>query len=456
MFSPAADNSSQGDNSSQLVLGDRYQLEHRLGKHAGRQTWLARDVQTNTQVVVKLLTFSRDIAWNDLKLFEREAATLQSLDHPAIPQYLDHFEFETGSSKGVALVQTYIEARSLEADIQAHETFTEKEVRWIVRRLLHILTYLHNRNPPVIHRDIKPANILLVDEETVPSAGESAQPLLYLVDFGSVQTLATKEGKTITVVGTYGYMPPEQFGGIASPVSDLYGVGTTAIALLTGCHPAELPQANLRIEFETLIPVSPAFAAWLQRMTAPSPQERFPSAAVALQALNHLPPPTRSLNPVTTLQLFTYALRRSIYLGTGLGGLYSIVFSLSLTFGMLAPHAFMVGIFSGLILGVFNGLLVALWTRYFYFPLTSPRQHRQSTSFVSMVACTTVSTGILTFIYQVVMRMVELSPFFVIAPAIIMGLVMGRVSRSISLWYEQEHQGDRQLAKIAGTNGIGR
>ncbi|WP_205127692.1 hypothetical protein [Okeania hirsuta] len=63
-------------------------------------------------VVVKLLLFSPDFTWEQLKLFEREAEVLKFIEHPAIPQYLDYFDVEMGLGKGFALVQTYIEAKS--------------------------------------------------------------------------------------------------------------------------------------------------------------------------------------------------------------------------------------------------------------------------------------------------------------------------------------------------------
>ncbi len=61
---------------------------------------------------MKLLLFSPDFTWEQLKLFEREAEVLKFIEHPAIPQYLDYFDVEMGLGKGFALVQTYIEAKS--------------------------------------------------------------------------------------------------------------------------------------------------------------------------------------------------------------------------------------------------------------------------------------------------------------------------------------------------------
>ncbi|NJO78947.1 MAG: serine/threonine protein kinase [Cyanobacteria bacterium RM1_2_2] len=265
------------------VLANRYPIERLLGKSAGRRTLLARDFQTHERVVIKVLLFNSEFEWNDLKLFEREAEALQSLSHRAIPRYLNHFDVDTTLGKGFALVQTYIAAQSLEDQLQAGRSFSEAELKQLAVALLEILHYLHQQNPLIIHRDIKPSNILLGDR-----SGNSIGQV-YLVDFGSVQTLAAKQGGTMTVVGTYGYMPPEQFGGRAVPASDLYSLGATLIYLATGQHPADLCQADLQLQFESAS-LSLSFIRWLKQITEPALNRRFATAEAALQALTQEQP----------------------------------------------------------------------------------------------------------------------------------------------------------------------
>ncbi len=228
------------------IIGDRYQVIYLLGKKPGYRTVLCSDTQTQQLVVVKFLIWDDDLEWQNLRLFEREAQVLQSISHPAIPRYLDYFEVNRPNIKGFGLVQTYIKAASLEEHLQAGRTFSIEEVKQLAESLLKILIYLHSQQPQIIHRDIKPSNILLTNR-----SGNSIGNV-YLVDFGSVKTLAASTAETITVVGTYGYMSPEHFGGKVVSKSDLYSLGATLIYLVTGMHPANLPQEDGQIQFEKL------------------------------------------------------------------------------------------------------------------------------------------------------------------------------------------------------------
>jgi len=261
---------------SQEIFKERYQLQSQLGINSGRQTWLAKDLAANDQlVVVKLLTFGGEVQWDDLKLFEREAQVLKQLAHSRIPKYLDYFSIDD-RSLWFGLVQELISGSSLKDLLVQGQKFTEAQVKNIVTETLEILIYLHELNPPVLHRDIKPSNLIWSDRQEI-----------YLVDFGAVQDKASAEGKTFTVVGTYGYAPMEQYGGRSVPASDLYGLGATTIHLLTGISPAELPQDDeLNIQFRDHSGASTQFLDWIQKMTAPSPNRRYVSARKAIKALH--------------------------------------------------------------------------------------------------------------------------------------------------------------------------
>ena len=433
-----------GDLSKE-ILANRYKCDRRLGKQAGRQTLLARDLKTQQQVVVKLLSFSSDFNWEDLKLFEREVETLKSLSHPAIPQYLDSFEIDTPSRKGFALVQTYIKAKSLQEYLSDGRTFSESEVKQLATALLDILGYLHQRQPPVIHRDIKPSNILLKNRSG-NSVGE-----VYLVDFGAVQTLATQQGKTVTVVGTYGYMPPEQFGGRAVPASDLYGLGATLIALITKQHPADLPQQDLQIEFEQFTQLSPGFTSWLKWMTHPSLERRSASVQIAKkvlekpQQIDKYSLPLRQGKTVSTANLFWNAIWRNT-----LTGILAVVFFHAAIcifmsiFTQIDPGSrdettmylrmvFLIGLLPGL----GNGIIVGIVTRLWFFPLTNPKLHRQVLNAISIALCISINivlaqmSKIWDWQYHIVSGLLL---------SIIPLLLMQATNKYFARWYQQESE----------------
>lgn len=425
------------DNASGLFQ-QRYEIQQQLGKNAGRQTLLAYDRQENQQVVIKLLTFDLDFEWDDLKLFEREAETLKALSHPSIPRYLDFFEIDLPDAKQLALVQSYVEGRSLDSHLKSGRIFTESEIKQLVKSLLNILKYLHGRKPPVIHRDIKPSNIILGDPCGICEAARTGNSIgeVHLVDFGSVQTLATQEGRTVTVVGTYGYMPPEQFGGRAVPASDLYGVGATAIALLTGKHPADLPQEDLRIQFEQAAHFSstPSFVDWLTQMTEPDLKLRFSSAQVALEALEA---PrlqvyeSASIKPLSapTLTIMGISLLQNLGMGCLTGGLFGGLMGTSSIPGWGTLAGAVVGIMAGMALGFVNGVLLGLVTRLRFYPLTDARSHSRIMADISTLLILVIGFVVL----------IGLSSWheiaFGISITVIAGLAARLSGRGFAQWY---------------------
>ncbi|WP_333214116.1 hypothetical protein [Microcoleus sp. S36b_A4] len=113
------------------ILQERYQLQQRLGRTAaGHQTWLTVDLESQEQVTLKMLAFSPEMQWEELKLFEREAQVLQALNHPRIPCYRDYFSLEREAGSGLpwfGLVQDYIPGFSLQELLEKGKKFPEKK-----------------------------------------------------------------------------------------------------------------------------------------------------------------------------------------------------------------------------------------------------------------------------------------------------------------------------------------
>ncbi|BBC23633.1 serine/threonine protein kinase [Pseudanabaena sp. ABRG5-3] len=264
------------------IVQERYRISHVLGQGGIGITYAAEDLQTGDRVALKALSLRRMNEWKVLELFEREAKVLAQLEHPAIPRYLDYFQIDHVSDRDFYIVQQLVEGRSLAQEIANGWHGSESDIKQIAEQVLDILIYLHELKPPVVHRDIKPQNLI-----RQPS-GKIA-----LVDFGAVQdTYRNTQIGGSTVVGTYGYMPPEQFRGKSLPATDLYALGATILFLLTGRSPADLPEVRFKIDFRSSVDISPHFANWLDKMIEPAIEDRFSSARQALTSLKKqtLPP----------------------------------------------------------------------------------------------------------------------------------------------------------------------
>ena len=256
------------------LVGDRYEIVVELGRGGMGTTYAAIDRQTGARVALKRLDMRRLDDWKSLELFERESRVLAALEHPGIPAYRDYFGGGDDDST-FTLVQDLAPGRTLSTWVSDGWRPSETDVRDLAERVLEIFVYLQERNPPVIHRDLKPENILRDDDGSI-----------YVVDFGSVRdTVQHTISGGSTVVGTFGYMAPEQFTGRADQRTDLFGLGATLIYTLTGTAPSELPQIRMQIDYRARCSIGDPFAAWLDRMIAPASEDRFSGAKEALDAL---------------------------------------------------------------------------------------------------------------------------------------------------------------------------
>jgi len=269
------------------IIVDRYRILYILGQGGIGTTYASEDLQTQQTVALKVLTLNRLQDFKILELFERETKILSQLNHSAIPKYIDYFQVDKPRDRLFYLVQQLAEGQSFTTLIENGWRPNEAEVKAITEQILEILIYLQEFSPPIIHRDIKPQNIVYQTEsnQDKPSGNSNS---LFLVDFGAVQDVyhnSMTGGSTI--VGTYGYMAPEQFRGQALLSTDLYGLGATLIYLLTQKTPSELPQRKLKVDFRPYltIKISKEFADWIDIAIEPVAEDRFKSAQQALSVL---------------------------------------------------------------------------------------------------------------------------------------------------------------------------
>lgn len=254
---------------------DRYEITRPLGQGGFGSTWLGRDLELDRPVVLKVLRARGDADLKAYELFQREAAVLRELRHPGIPAILASFRAPWEGADAAMLVMEYVEGASIDKLIAERRHFDNEDIAHLFVEALGLLDYLHTRVPPVLHRDIKPSNLIV-----------RADGSLAFVDFGAVRNVFhSAEDAGSTIVGTYGYMPYEQYMGQASPASDLYALGATFLHLVTGRAPPEFLSSAGRLEVPDPLPCGEPLRSVLARMLAPAPADRFQSARAARAAL---------------------------------------------------------------------------------------------------------------------------------------------------------------------------
>jgi serine/threonine protein kinase len=253
----------------------------RLGIGSQGETFEAVDRLTGKAVALKRFDVQGAHNWKDVELAEREALVLKTLHHPALPAYVLHFE----QGGALYLAMEKIDGKSLATATLEGKRFSLDELFRLLETLADVFAYLHGQHPPIVHRDIKPSNLILKED------GQFA-----LIDFGSVRNGLLPQGGS-TVVGTFGYMAPEQFQGRAMPASDLYGTGVTLLALLTGISPEQLPHRGLQLDVRKALPSSTP-EPWLnliERLTSIDPDSRnvdLSQLVPSLRGVNAPPPRT--------------------------------------------------------------------------------------------------------------------------------------------------------------------
>lgn len=265
-----------------LQINNRYRAIHPLGHGGFGKTYLAVDehIPSRPNCVIKQF-FPGNLTGDRLdkaaRLFHDEAARLDHLSpHPQIPQLLAHFS----EGQYQYLVQSYIDGQNLEQELAQAGPFSADQIRHLLRDLLPVVQFIHQAN--VIHRDIKPANIIR----------RRSDGQLVLVDFGAAKlTDPAAYHQTGTVIGSAGFAAPEQTGGKAVFVSDLYSLGVTCIYLLTSVPPFDLYSfaEGVWIWRDYLPePINEELGLLLDRLLHPALKQRYRSAAEAIAALEQL------------------------------------------------------------------------------------------------------------------------------------------------------------------------
>ncbi len=297
------------------LLNNRYQIIQVLGSGGFGETFLAEDTYMPSRrrcVIKQIKPVTNDPQMYQMlqQRFGREAAILESLGEGSeqIPKINAYFSEKVQ----FYLVQEWIQGQTLTEIVAAQGPLNETAVRNILVSLLPVLDYVHSQG--IIHRDIKPDNIILRGNKAAESSDRflpcqsNGEPVL--IDFGAVKetmsTVVNSKGKPTysIVLGTPGFMPPEQASGRPIYASDLYSLGMTAIYLLTGKLPQEL-DTDLQTEDllwqQHALNVSPSLAAVINKAIQYHPRDRYTTAMKMLDALQSVAsmPPRQSSTHAT-------------------------------------------------------------------------------------------------------------------------------------------------------------
>ena len=193
---------------------DRYVIQRRIGRGGMGAVYAAQDPLLGRMVAIKV--FEGDIeAIDGRERFSREARAAAALSHPGIVTVFDFGECDSQPY----IVMEWVTGETLAAVIRRRaEVSLADKLRW-AEEVCAAASYAHRRS--VVHRDIKPANLML-----------DASDRLRILDFGIARMLGSAS-TTQSIVGTPGYMAPEQIeGGAVDHRADIFAIGVVLYELL--------------------------------------------------------------------------------------------------------------------------------------------------------------------------------------------------------------------------------
>ena len=278
----------------QAALAGEYSLQRELGRGGMGVVYLARDVQLDRDVAIKVLPSHLAQTAESRERFVREARTAAGLSHPHIVPI-----HRVGEARGfVFFVMSYVEGETLGERLRTRGPLPPADAARVLREVAWALAYAHGRG--IVHRDVKPDNILL----------ERATGRALVTDFGIAHSgahpgPATDPGR---IMGTAHFMSPEQ--GANEPVdgrSDIYALGVVGYLAVSGRLPFEAPSLPaLLVRQATEAPpavlraapgLPPALGAAIDRCLARDPAARFPDGEALAAALAPAPEARPALPP---------------------------------------------------------------------------------------------------------------------------------------------------------------
>jgi eukaryotic-like serine/threonine-protein kinase len=268
---------------TETLLGERYRLDHLIGRGGMAAVWSATDTVLGRPVAVKRLHSGLLADREHSERFRREAMLVARLSHPNLVHLLDRGE----DVEGPYLVMELIDGENLKARIRRDGPLPPDEAARVCAEVARALGYAHRQG--VVHRDIKAQNVLLTGDGAVK-----------LADFGIARLIETEDAEGLTrtdmLLGSADYLSPEQADG--RPIdarTDIYSLGILLYECLTGAMPfrgegfvavamkhCSEPMPDPRLAHPD---VPEWLAACACRAAAKEPGDRFPTAEAMVAAL---------------------------------------------------------------------------------------------------------------------------------------------------------------------------
>src|SRR5438874_6030155 len=221
-----------------LQLG-QYRLLRLLGSGGMGEVYLAEDARINQQVTIKVsrieaTPYPNNSSTQDVvRLFQREAKAIASLDHPHILSLFSYGEENVNGMTVIYIVMPYRREGSFINWLQQrgdNELISVQDVAYFISQAAEALQYAHENQ--IVHQDVKPSNFLIRTNK-----GRSKLPDLLLADFGIARLSASTSSASHAIRGTPTYMAPEQWSGEPVYATDQYALAVLAYELLAGRSP---------------------------------------------------------------------------------------------------------------------------------------------------------------------------------------------------------------------------
>jgi serine/threonine-protein kinase len=267
------------------VLDGRYRIESRVARGGMATVYLSKDLKLDRTIALKVM--HAGLAQDDdfVRRFIGEAKSAAALSHPNVVAVFD----QGTDGHHVFLAMEYVPGRTLRDLLTERGRLGPRQALEVMQPVLSALGAAHRAG--LVHRDVKPENVLLTADGQVKVA-----------DFGLARAeTASKQTKTGMIIGTVGYLAPEQvLSGHADVRSDVYAAGVMLYELLTGRQPheGETPLAVAYKHVNESVPapsgaapgIPPRLDALVAAATSRDPAGRPPDAGRFLAAITEILP----------------------------------------------------------------------------------------------------------------------------------------------------------------------